>query len=177
MLEERMEDFINKEVQGLYEQGSYSDEVREVYQDLMCLGVGANSAENIVRKILEKIAGIKVDRLPKKTFAKYMYLEVRGLPQFQVADELLDSWKCQDKTLYNDGTSKYGYSYSTYDILTSSGEGHVIGLRDMAGGTAEEQLEVFKQVLTDVVSMKEGKNDGGDNDLVGKIFFNQTFYV
>ena len=79
-LEERIEEFINHEVK-LFDKNRYKNEIREVYQDIMTLVGGANNVEKLVRNVLEKIAGLKVDRLPKSTFAKYMNLEARGLAQ------------------------------------------------------------------------------------------------
>ena len=136
----------------------------------MCIGVEANNVENIIKNVLEKIGGISTEhlRLPKKTFAKYMFLEARGMAQAHVAEELLDGWQSQDRTLYSDGTSKFGYAYATFDIQTSSGESRVVGLRDVSGGTAEEQLKVMKEVLNDVIGMKEGKED---RDMVAKIVY------
>ena len=89
ILEERIEQFISGEV-STFKDGKYSSEVKEVYQGLMCMGVGAKNVESIVRKVLGKIGGITADRLPKETFAKYMYLEARGLAQIQMAEKLLD---------------------------------------------------------------------------------------
>ena len=169
MLEERIEHFLHHEVES-FQQGRYKDEIRQVYQDLMCIGVGANNVESIIRNGLEKIGGISTEnlRLPQKTFAKYMFLEARGMAQIQLAEELLDGWQGEDRTLYSDGTSKFGYPYATFDVKTGSGEARVVGLRDLSGGTAVEQLEVMKEVLKDVVSMREGEDKDG---LVAKIIY------
>ena len=166
-LEERMESFISREVKT-YEFGEYTQEVREVYQDLMTIGggVGANNVEKIVREVLEKIGGLKVGRLPKPTFAKYMYLEARGLAQMQLIDELVNKEE-KNLTLYSDGTTKYGFSYGTYDISTASGESRILGLREMHEGTASTQLETMKEVLSDIAKM--GNQD--ENSSVAKIVY------
>ena len=166
-LEERMESFISKEVKT-YEFGEYTQEVREVYQDLMTIGggAGANNVEKIVREVLEKIGGLKVGRLPKPTFAKYMYLEARGLAQMQLIDELVNKEE-KNLTLYSDGTTKYGFLYGTYDISTASEESRVLGLREMHEGTASTQLETIKEVLSDIAKM--GNQD--ENSSVAKIVY------
>ena len=169
MFEERIEHFLHHEVES-FQQGRYKDEIRQVYQDLMCIGVGTNNVESIIRNVLEKIGGISTEnlRLPQKTFAKYMFLEARGMAQIQLAEELLNGWQGEDRTLYSDGTSKFGYSYATLDVKTGSGEDRVVGLRDLSGGTATEQLEVMKKVLKDVVSTREGEDKDG---LFAKIIY------
>ena len=65
--EERMEDFINNKVRLFYK-NTYKKEIREVCQDIMSLVGDANNVEKTVREVLEKIAGLEVDRLPKATF-------------------------------------------------------------------------------------------------------------
>ena len=119
-----------------------------------------------VLEVLEKIGGLKVGRLPKPTFAKYMYLEARGLAQMQLIDELVN--KEQKKlTLYSDGTTKYWFSYGTYDNSTASGESRVLGLREIHEGTASTQLETMKDVLA--VTAKMGNKD--ENSSVVKIVY------
>lgn len=44
-------------------------------------------------------------RLPKATFARYMYLDNRSLAQVQVAETLIDGWEIENRTLHCDGTS------------------------------------------------------------------------
>ena len=95
-------------------------------EDLLCIGgVSANKIEKVVHVVLNKIARLEVDRLPKATFAKYMALEVRGLAQYHIASEL--SGDCQNITLDSDGTSKLGRSYTTFDLKKMMG--HCLLLR------------------------------------------------
>ena len=167
-LEERIEDFINNKVKLFYK-NTYKKEIREVYQDIMTLVGGANNVEKIVREVLEKIAGLEVDRLPKATFAKYMYWEARGLAQIQLAQELLSSNE-QEKvdenlTLHSDGTTKYGYFYGTFDVTTAAGESRILGLREMHEGSASTQLETLKEVLADIAAMGNAKSDNSNNSV------------
>ena len=62
-VEECVED---KEVQT-FRGGRYIDSVREVYQDLMTMNVGAKNVEKVVRIVLKKLSGDdpSVKRLPK----------------------------------------------------------------------------------------------------------------
>jgi hypothetical protein len=41
------------------------------------MNVGVKNVEKIVQTVLEKMASIKVDRLPKKTFSETMLIEAK----------------------------------------------------------------------------------------------------
>ena len=69
-LEEKVENFVNKEVQ-VYSNGSYNNSVRMVYEDLLCMGMSTRNVEKVIRVVLDKLVGLSVGKLPKPTFAKY----------------------------------------------------------------------------------------------------------
>ena len=83
-----------------------------MYEDLLCFVVSSRNVEKVIRIVLEKLAGIICDRLPKAIFSKDMQHEARELAQFQVASEL----NCSDEDfcLQSHGTSKKGHPYMTY---------------------------------------------------------------
>ena len=110
-----------------------------------------------------------------------MYLEARCLAQIQVAEKLLDGWESGNCTLHSDGTSKHGYHYATFDVTLDDGDVMVAGLRDMACGDAESQLDLLKEVLGDITSsaaeenarkkvIKSIKNSMSDRCIVQKKF-------
>ena len=53
-----------------------------VYEDIFMMGVSTRNVEEVIRLVLEKVAGIKVDRLPSECFARYMLMAACGLAQF-----------------------------------------------------------------------------------------------
>ena len=125
-----------------FQNGKYTDTVRDVYEDLLCMGVSAENCEKVVREVLEEMAGVTVGRLPKETFARSMYLEARRMAQMQVNEELVDKWDEKSRTLLSDGTSKWHHKYLTYQIKKDDGKFLVLGRREVAGGDAETQLNV-----------------------------------
>ena len=118
MLNEKIDTFLSREI-CCFEKGRYKDVIRMVYEDILMMGVSTRNVERVIRLVLEKVAGIKVDRLPSECFARYMLVEARGLAQYQIAFELVDN--CSDMTLHSDGTSKKGLSYLTFDGKTNDG--------------------------------------------------------
>ena len=141
-LEEKINEFMTQEI-SVFKNGMYNDSVRMVYEDLLCMGLSTRNVEKVIRIVLEKLAGISVEKLPKPTFAKYMLIEARGLAQLHVAAELagtdldfststidenvdssiasevdscsqlVETSVCRNNTLHSDGTSKKGNSFIT----------------------------------------------------------------
>ena len=91
------------------------------------MGVSTNNVEKVIHKVLTQLGGIEVGKLPKSTFAKYMVVEARALAQIKVAEQLLENWHTESRTLHSDQTSKKGRSFATYDIVKDDGEEMVIG--------------------------------------------------
>ncbi|XP_066914210.1 uncharacterized protein [Clytia hemisphaerica] len=153
-LEEKIGSFLKDNEVQVFKDGKYSDEIRQVYEDLLCYGLGSRNIESVIRTVMSKLTGMEVGRLPKPSFAKYMLLEARALAQLQIADELTGGGKDialdSNNTLQSVGTSKHRRSFITYDINTGNGKNLFLGLRESATGDAQTQLDVFMEVLNDI---------------------------
>ena len=166
MLKEQLDNFKNNKIQ-LFKKGQYSNITRAAYQDLISFaGVSANKVDKVVDIVLTQIAGIQVDRLPKSTFAKDMAIESRGVAQYQIASEL-SSGSCNNMTLHSDGTTKHGCSYTNFDVINKQGKLLVCGLREVGAADAQSQLDLFCEILEDVCSCLENKDE-----VINKTFVN-----
>ena len=137
------------------ENGRYSDDIRAVYQDLVCMGVGVNNVEKIVKSVLVNLAKMNAESLPKSTFARLMFLEARRLSQIQVTSEIIES--DQLNTLHTDGTSKFGHHFETYDVSLSSKKNFVLGLREVSSGDANTQFECLQEIIDEVCEKDQTK--------------------
>ncbi|VDI62003.1 Hypothetical predicted protein [Mytilus galloprovincialis] len=118
-MKERLEELMkNKEI-TTFENGKYNDTVREVYAVLLAANVGVQNVEHIVKTVLNKLGGVKIDRLRKKTFAEIMLVEAKALAQIQSVDAMINSDAC---TLHTDGTKRKGREYGGLQVGTSSGQ-------------------------------------------------------
>ena len=86
VLEERVEELSSPKL-SFFQNKKYTNKIRSVYEDLLCFGESSRNVEKVVRIVLEKLAGITCDRLPKATFCKDMLYGARVFAQFQVASE------------------------------------------------------------------------------------------
>ena len=89
-----------------------------------------------------------------------MLYDNRALAQFQVASVL----NCSDADfcLQSGRTSKKGHSYINYDTSKKSGEVFVVGLQEVVSGNDEAQLDLLKEVVSDI-SDTLGKSRSSDN--------------
>ena len=83
--------------------------------------VGINNIEKVVCTALTNFTNMNIKYLPKATFPRFMYTESRRHSQLQVAESLLKDYDSSCRTLHNDGTSKFGKHYGTYDVVTDQG--------------------------------------------------------
>ncbi|CAC5425668.1 unnamed protein product [Mytilus coruscus] len=95
----------------------YTDIIREVYMELMCMRVGAKSVPKIIKTVMEKITGMTPQRLPGSIFAKYMLLEARSVALVHLKEEIQASEG--NITVGPDGTTKFGHHYCTISISLS----------------------------------------------------------
>ena len=84
--------------------------------------VSGNKRGKVVNIVLTKIAGFLVHRLPNSTYAKDMGIEVKGIAQYHVASELSAESEFQNMMLYSDGTTKFGCSYTSFEVPKNDGQ-------------------------------------------------------
>ena len=170
VIEEKMEEFMATREVKTFKDGKYTDDIRMLYQDLLCMGVSANMVSSVIRKVMEKLGDVDCERLPSATFSKYMLLKARGVSQLQVAHELLDKYEKGNHTLHTDGTSKKGYGYVTADVVKGDGKVLCCGVREIAAGDAETQMNVVVKVFKDCVGiMDKGKGKEGSSKIITSI--------
>jgi hypothetical protein len=149
MLEEQVQELMQeKQLPNLklMEGGRYTDDIRQVYMDLLSMGVPINKIQGIVRSVLEGIVHVGVDRLPGKTSASMMAVEAQVLGQVQAAEAMMSA--CNN-TLHLDGTRKKFREYSSFQVSTTSGS-YSLGVSEMLTGDAESYLKETIQLLEEM---------------------------
>ena len=69
-----------------------------------------------------------------------------GLAYQQISEVLTEH---DNLTLHNDGTSKFGHHYGSFQVSTE-GNAYSLGLSDMLTGSAQQTLDALKQILSDL---------------------------
>ncbi|CAC5426314.1 unnamed protein product [Mytilus coruscus] len=156
--QEQIEAFLNQREIVPFHDGRYTDIIREVYMELMCMRVGAKNVPKIIKTVMEKMTGMTPQRLPGSTFAKYMLLEARSVALVHLKEEIQSSEG--NITVGPDGTTKYGHHYGAISI-SLSGKTMCMGMRDMACGDAEAYRKLLEGIITEMT--------GDDNDQVRQV--------
>ena len=137
-----------------FQEGKYTDNVREVYMKLLNLGVGRRNIQDAIRVVLRKLAGLEVERLPSESLTSRMFVEAKILSEIQTAREIV---KNKHNTLHYDETSKEGFKYGSIQVTTEQDQSYVLGLFDMDGGAAERYASFIKDVFGDLaVALQNG---------------------
>ena len=95
-----------------------------------------------------------------------MMIESLMVAQAQLGEELTrEETNCH--TLQNDGTTKYGVHFATYDIATNGTVYH-LGLHQIFSGSAQNILDTLAKILDDlnVVSRELGGSSVSDKVLL-----------
>ena len=91
------------------------------------------------------------------TFDKDIAIKSRGVLQYQIASEL-SAGSCTNDT-YSDGTTKDGCSYTMFEIVNEEGKLLVCALLEVGEADAQSQLDLFCEILDNVCSCLENKDE------------------
>ena len=62
VLQEHIQGFLKTSMVKTFHNARYSDEIREVYEDLLCWGVGVENVGNVIKTAIEKLTGLDCER-------------------------------------------------------------------------------------------------------------------
>ena len=143
-----------------YNNGKYTDKVREYYITLLSVGVSTSKVDATIRTVL-KLAEREAGRLPSATLVKNMAVEAGILSKIQLG-EVIPMQKFN--TLHTDGTTKFGQKYGAYEISTVDGS-YSLALCEMKSGCATDSLDTLDNILEDIeeACQSVGINDSKDS--------------
>ena len=134
-----------------FQEGKYTDNVREVYMKLLNMGVGRRNIQDVIRVILRKLAGLEIKRLPSESLTSRIFVEANILSEIPAAKETVEH---KNNTLHYDETNKQGYKYGLIQVTTAT-RSYVLGLFDMDSGEAEWYASFIKDVFGDLAAVLE----------------------
>ena len=112
--------------------------------------VSSDNVEAVIKSVLDNLTNLKVDCLPKSTFARLMFAESRRLSQLQIAESLISDYEKSCNSLQSDGTSKFGKHYETYHVVTGKGQYLTTGIREVSSGNTQTQLNVLIDIFKEL---------------------------
>ena len=126
--------------------GAYTTDAQKCVHHLLENHVPASRVGPVIEACLELVDKVP-NRIPSLTTVNQMNIQRLELAQQQIVEEVTPQ---MNTTLATDETSKYGTKSCVYNIFTSDGRPYVLGLREMATKSAQDTLDIFKDILFDL---------------------------
>ncbi|XP_065641561.1 uncharacterized protein LOC136073625 isoform X1 [Hydra vulgaris] len=138
-----------------FEDGRYSDDIRETIMKLLSMNVSINSVNEVIIVVLNKLAKKNISRLPSAAVKCRLMQEASILGQFQVAEAMLENNLINKNSkigncLHGDGTQKYHKHYQNFQVTTTSGKTLSFGLSEVVGKDAATVLQNFTNIVDDI---------------------------
>lgn len=105
--------------------------------------MGVRNVEKVIKIVLNKLANVEVDRLPKKSFSEIMLVEAKALAQMQCAEAIMQSDNVC--TLHTDGTKCDGREFGGVQIGTESGQ-YSLGIMEILQGNTDSFFNMIKKI-------------------------------
>ena len=87
---EQLTCLLEDETITTFENGKYVDEVREVIMDLLAMNVSMSNVNEVIRTVLQKLAGESISRLPSKAVHSRLLVEAKHLADVQLGRAMLE---------------------------------------------------------------------------------------
>lgn len=175
-LAECLKEFESQVLRTKQHKQLYLDRVQQCCMELMSLNVSTQNVEKVIRSVLQHIARMNVENLPKPATLIEMTTEMKGLVCQQLAEQLA---RTEDLTLHNDGTSKFGQHYSGFQVSLPDSS-YSLGVCEMLTGSADLTLKSLQIILADIEAVASNvtgnrilaniKNTMSDRHIVEKKF-------
>ena len=127
--------------------GKYSDEIRQVYYEMLCGNVSVRNCGDLLKKKI-KIANIDVESVPGKSLTAEMLAEMEILSKVHVHEEVMEG--CTN-VLHTDGTKGKFNEIGGFQVSAGSGS-FTLCIEPMQSGESETYFSTFK-LMTDQTIM------------------------
>ncbi|XP_070546901.1 uncharacterized protein [Ptychodera flava] len=158
-LEETISDLLNDNNLVTFQDGKYTDSVRQVYYDLLAHNVSIENCTHIVKSVLKNMLNIDVERLPSKSLTSMLQVEALVLAQAQAATTILEHDK--PNTLHSDGTRKKFVDYAGMQVSLPDKSSLSLGFQELLRGSADDYLtatlETFHELSESITQDNEEK--------------------
>ena len=145
-LAERLREFESQTLKTKQHRQFYLDSVQKFCMELMSLNVSTQNVEKVIRSVLQHIAGMNIENLPKPSTLIQMTTEMKGLTCQQLAEQLS---RTKDLTLHNDEPSKFGQHYGGFQVSLPYSL-YSLGLCEMLTESADLTLKSLQMILADI---------------------------
>ena len=130
---------IDKNYICTFKNGKYTDEIRSVYYEMLQSNVSVARCGQLLKTILKKMVNVDLDKVPQKSLAATMLVEIEALSKMQVFQE---TEKGDQNILHIHGTKYKFEEIGGFQVSTGSGS-YTLDLENMPSGEAQTYLDTF----------------------------------
>ena len=130
---------IDKNYICTFKNGKYTDEIRSVYYEMLQINVSVARCGQLLKTILKKMVNVDLDKVPQKSLAATMLVEIEALSKMQVFEE---TEKGDQNILHIHGTKYTFEEIGGFQVSTGSGS-YTLDLENMPSGEAQTYLDTF----------------------------------
>ena len=143
---------LEKDEVKTFENGRYTNEVREVIMELLNLNVNISKINKVITSVLTKLGSKTIGRLPSAGVKSRILQESLILAQKQVGEAMLDGGISDDtgNTLHGDGTTKFHRHFQNFQITTKTGRSYSFGLCEVASGDVAATMNALCEAVDDL---------------------------
>ena len=149
----------------VYSNGVYTPSFQKCVYNLLECNVSSTQVSRVLETVLN-LVGKRANKLPSRSTINNMNIQRLALSQTQIATDF--SLK-QNTTLLTDETSKYGEKYGVYAATDETGTPYVLGLRSLVTKSAQDTLQVFQDILSDVNERCDATKDDVSQKILANI--------
>ena len=140
-----------------YEDGRYTNTVRELIMELLSLNVSISKVNQVIRSTLKKMANIEVGRLPAKATTSKLITEARVLADIEVGLAMKNNEPetALGNIIHGDGTTKFHKKYQNFQSTVADGTSRSTGLMEMRRGDTAAVVAAFEERMMEIAEAIE----------------------
>ena len=172
---EQLVEILKKDEIITFEDGKYTNEIREVVMELIADNVSIGRINNVITTVL-KLTSQKIqdERLPSTGTKCRILKESLHAAMNQVGTAMTEGGIQENagNVLHGDGTSKYHRHIQNFQITTKSGRSYSFGLTEVASGDVDSTISALEQSiqdLADAVTSNKSDSDKKFAELIASI--------
>lgn len=152
---EKVNAFLEGDTIATFENGKYTNEVRECCMQLVTEGnVSLNKLPIVITSVLKNLTGKLPERLPSKSLiSSRLMVEAKIVACKQACEAMLTNYKpteAKGNVLHQDATTKYHDHYEGMQVTLKDGSNLSLGLSKVGGGDAATYTKCFNNIIDDL---------------------------
>jgi len=152
---EKINDFLEGDTIQTFENGKYTNEVRECCMQLVTEGnVSLNKVPIVIKSVLKNLTGKLPERLPSKSLiSSRLMVEAKIVACKQTCEAMLTNYDpkaVKGNVLHQDATTKYHDHYEGMQVTLKDGRNLSLGLSKVGGGDGATYTKCFGNIIDDL---------------------------